>query len=80
MSYHLEWATTSDTDIALHRRGQHLAGYEEPVTGQYGLLLAGGVGGGLVIEGTQQQLHAFATRVLNLIARADHTAEPLTGP
>lgn len=75
ISYHLEWSTTADTSIALHRQGQEFAGYDEPITAQYGLLVGGG-GGGLIIEDTQQQLHALATRILALITHA-HT-EPLT--
>lgn len=78
MSYHLEWATTSDTSIALYQRGQEFGGYEEPITAQYGLLIGGDGGGGLIIEGTQQQLHALVTRILTLITHAEIAAEPLT--
>lgn len=80
MSYHLEWATTTDTSIALYQRGQEFGGYEEPITAQYGLLLGGGGGGGggLIIEGTQQQLHALVSRILTLITHAETAAEPLT--
>lgn len=78
MSYHLEWATTADTSIALYRKGQEFAGYDEPITAQYGLLLGGDGGGGLIIEGTQHQLHALATRILTLITHAATTGEPPT--
>lgn len=75
MSYHLEWATTTDTTIALYQRGQEFGGYEEPITAQYGLLLGGG---GLIIEGTRQQLHTLVTRILTLITHAETASEPLT--
>lgn len=77
MSYHLEWATTADTSIALYRQGQEFAGYDEPITAQYGLLFAGG---GLIIEGTKQQLHTLFTRIMALVAQAETAAEPLTDP
>ena len=80
MSYHLEWATTADTSIALYRQGQEFAGYDEPITAQYGLLFAGGGGAGLIIEGTKQQLHTLSTRIMALVARAETAAEPLTDP
>ena len=49
MSYHLEWATTADTSIALYRKGRSSPATTNPSPPSYGLLL----GGGVIIEGTK---------------------------